>query len=557
MNSEIEEIVRLGEDSTREFKAIGIPGKRVAFPDAGEVADEIAAAANAAGAVFLFGVDNRTFKIEGVPIDKADIAERWIRDICNDSVKPPVAATIRKLAIADSGKCVLRVDVPKSLFVHEGAHGYFYRIGSSKRKMPPEMLARLFQQRSQTRLVCFDEQVVSSAETGELVRSLYSRFRTKLSPSNDAEFLRKLHLTASDQDGTIRPTVAGILFATEHPEEHLPSAYIQAVCYKGTERNADYQLDARDITGPLDVQIDEACRFVERNMRIGAVKRPARIDIPQYAMNAVFEAVVNAVAHRDYSISGAKIRLHMFSDRLELFSPGGLPNSMTLDEIEERQFARNELVCTCLSRCKIARRIENIRRTRIMDRRGEGVPVIFESTLKISGRKPEYRLLNDSELLVTFRSAPIDDREKLNEMVRSEAGIRENSKDRLEKLHGRTEMPDRKSGQKRRTEMPDRNAGHKLRTETSDRNAGQKQRTEATDKTGGRSVTDLLVALLRTTPGITQQELSSALGVARSTLNLRLAELKSIGAIRRVGPDRGGHWEVVCDTQEKRTRTQS
>ena len=179
-----------------------------------------------------------------------------------------------------------------------------------------------------------------------------------------------------------------------------------------------------------------------------------------------------------------------------------------------------------------------------MDRRGEGVPVIFESTLKISGRKPEYRLLDDSELLVTFRSAPIDDREKLNEMVRSEADTRENSQDRLEKLHGRTETPDRNAGQKRRTEMPDRKAG-------------QKQGKEVPDKTEGQSVTDLLVVLLRSTPGITQQELSSALGVARSTLNLRLSELKKIGAIRRVGPDRGGHWEVVCDTQEKRTRPQS
>ena len=424
MNGEIEKLVRFGEDSTKEFKSMGIPGKRVAFPDAGEIADEIAAAANASGALFLFGIDDKTRLIDGIPADKAEIAERWIRDICNDSVKPPVVATIRKVAIdatAGEGKCVIRLDVPKSLFVHEGPHGYFYRIGSSKRKMPPEMLARLFQQRSQTRLICFDEQVVSSADARELLRPLYSRFRTRLSPSNDTEFLRKLHLLAPDMDGTMRPTVAGILFATEHPEEHLPSAYIQAVCYKGTERNADYQLDARDITGPLDVQIDEACRFVERNMRIGAVKMPARIDIPQYAMNAIFEAVVNAVAHRDYSISGSKIRLHMFSDRLELFSPGGLPNSMTLDEIGERQFARNELICTCFSRCRIPRKIENIRRSHIMDRRGEGVPVMLESSLKHSGSKPEFRLLDDSELLVTFHSAPIDDREKMRELVRTGA----------------------------------------------------------------------------------------------------------------------------------------
>ena len=422
MVESIEDLIRLGEDSVREFKSIRIQGKRVAEPDAREISDDFASAANASGTTFLFGVNDKTHEIEGVPLDKLEIAETWLRNICNDSVKPALPATIRKVAVRDSAgkeRCVIRVDVPKSLFVHEGVHGYFYRIGSSKRKMSPEMLARLFQQRSQTRLVCFDEQVVSQAEAGELLAPLYTRFRTELSSADDSEFLRKLHFIAPDVDGVMRPTVAGVLFATEHPESYLPSAFIQAVCYRGVERNADYQLDARDITGPLDVQIDEACRFVERNMRIAAIKNPARIDIPQYAMNAVFEAVVNAVAHRDYSISGSKIRLHMFADRLEIFSPGGLPNSMSLDEIGERQFARNELICTCLSRCPVRKRLAEVKRERIMDKRGEGVPVIFSASGRLSGKRPKYKLLGESELLLTIHSAPIDDRRKLREMITS------------------------------------------------------------------------------------------------------------------------------------------
>ena len=422
MDADVKNMIRFGEDSVCEFKSIRIPGKRVAEPEVKDVADEIAAAANAAGAVFLFGINDKTREIEGIPEDKLEIAEAWLRNICNDSVKPAVVATIRKIAACDSAgieRCVIRVDVPKSLFVHESPHGYFYRIGSSKRKMSPEMLARLFQQRSQTRLICFDEQVVADAEMDELSPALYSRLRTELSSADDGEFLRKLHLVAPDADGRMRPTVTGVLVATERPEVHLPSAFIQAVCYRGVERNADYQLDARDITGPLDVQIKEACRFVERNMRIGAIKVPARIDIPQYAMSAVFEAVVNAVAHRDYSISGAKIRLHMFSDRIELFSPGGLPNSLSLDEIGSRQFARNELICTCLSRFPLPREYATPSRTRIIDRRGEGVPVIMSDTDKLSGMAPKYRLLDDSELMLTIPSAPIDDRTKLHQLVKS------------------------------------------------------------------------------------------------------------------------------------------
>lgn len=420
MVGEIEKLIRLGEDSVREFKSMRIPGKRVTEPDAKDVADEIAAAANAAGAMFLFGVNDKSHEVEGISEDKLEIAETWLRDICNDSVKPAVPATIRKIIAHDSAgveRCIIRVDVPRSLFVHEGPHGYFYRIGSSKRKMSPDMLARLFQQKSQTRFVCFDEQVVADAGMDELIPALYSRLRTGLSPDDDGEFLRKLHLVAPDVDGVMRPTVAGVLFATEHPETYLPSAFIQAVCYRGVERNADYQLDARDITGPLDRQIYEVCRFVERNMRIGAVKMPARIDIPQYAMSAVFEAVVNAVAHRDYSISGSKIRLHMFSDRLEIFSPGGLPNSLSLDEIFSRQFARNELICTCLARFPLPREFATPSRARIIDRRGEGIPVILSDTGKLSGMAPTYRLLDGSELMLTIPSAPIDDREKLHRLV--------------------------------------------------------------------------------------------------------------------------------------------
>lgn len=423
MDSDVENMIRFGEDSVCEFKSIRIPGKRVAEPEAKDIADEIAAAANATGAVLLFGVNDKTKEVEGIPEEKLDIAEAWLRNICNDSIKPAVIATIRKIAVRDSAgieRCVIRVDVPKSLFVHESPHGYFYRIGSSKRKMSPEMLARLFQQRSQTRLICFDEQVVADAEMEELIPALYSRLRTELSSADDGEFLRKLHLVAPDADGRMRPTVTGILVATERPEVHLPSAFIQAVCYRGIERNADYQLDARDITGPIDIQIKEACRFVERNMRIGAVKTPARVDIPQYAMSAVFEAVVNAVAHRDYSISGAKIRLHMFADRIELFSPGGLPNSLSLDEISSRQFARNELICTCLSRFPLPREFATSSRTRIIDRRGEGIPVIMSDTGKLSGMVPEYRLLGDSELMLTIPSAPIDDRDKLHQLVKGE-----------------------------------------------------------------------------------------------------------------------------------------
>jgi predicted HTH transcriptional regulator len=272
--------------------------------------------------------------------------------------------------------------------------------------MKPDILARLFQQRSQARLIRFDEQVVAGASLEDLNPRLWQRFRTVLSPSADREFLEKMKLLARDEDGVPRATVGGILMASDAPEAHLPGAYIQAVCYRGSARNAAHQLDAQDITGPLDLQIREACKFVERNTRVYAIKAPHRIDIPQFSLNAVFEAVVNAVAHRDYSIHGSKIRLHIFSDRLEIFSPGSIPNTLTVDSLSERQSTRNELISSLLARCPMNVNATGSRRECIMDRRGEGVPIILTESEHLSGKRPEYRLIDEAELKLTIFAAP-------------------------------------------------------------------------------------------------------------------------------------------------------
>ncbi len=267
--------------------------------------------------------------------------------------------------------------------------------------MSPEILARLFQQRSQNRLIRFDEQILMNAFIDDLSDKLWERFRTPLSPSDKVEFLEKIKLISADEDGIMHPTVSGILMSCENPEQHLSSAYIQAVCYLGKTRDST-QLDAQDITGPLDEQIKRACAFVQRNMRLSAIKAPGRIETPQYSLNAVFEAIVNAVAHRDYSIYGSKIRLHVFSDRLELYSPGSIPNTMTVESIPLRQSSRNELLSSLLARCPMNFDALGSKRMYIMDKRGEGVPIILSESKDLSGKMPEYRIIDDTELQLTI-----------------------------------------------------------------------------------------------------------------------------------------------------------
>lgn len=400
--------IHLGEDSSLELKTLEYKGIQVSGPHRNSMADELAAMANTGNGVIVLGADDKSRTVVGIPEDKLDVVETWIRGICNDLISPELFCRIRKIPIITNDGVeliVIRVDVPKSLYVHQSPSGYFHRIGSSKRKMSPEILARFFQQRSQVRIIRFDEQAVTTASQDCLKQALWEKFKTFFSPGSDEDFLLKLKLLTRDEDGKICPSVSGILMASEHPQEFITNAFIQVVAYRGTERNSAYQLDARDIVGPLDVQIAEAYKFVAKNMKIYAIKEPARRDIPQYALQAVFEAVANAVAHRDYSIQASKVRLHMFSDRLEIFSPGTIPNTMTIESLPLRQAARNELLTSLLARCPMPFEDFPGERKFLMDKRGEGVPVILSESEKLSGRLPEYRLIDDSELMLTIFAA--------------------------------------------------------------------------------------------------------------------------------------------------------
>ena len=185
--------IRLGEDSTLEFKTVLFSGRQVDEPGRRPLADELAAFANGRGGTMILGVDDKTHHVEGIPLDCIDSVETWVREICNDLVTPPLDADILKIELENpKGRLVpvLRIDVERSLFVHKSPGGYFRRIGSSKREMNPETLARIFQERSQTRVIRFDESIVPSTAPSDLHYSLTQRFlrgrrrrRTIVSPT--------------------------------------------------------------------------------------------------------------------------------------------------------------------------------------------------------------------------------------------------------------------------------------------------------------------------------------------------------------------------------------
>ncbi len=416
MRSELLEKIRLGEDSFLELKELRFAGGRIRGPTQDDLADELAAFANSRGGVLLLGVHDKTREVLGIPVDRLDAAEALIRQACEDSMKPPGAPVIERINLPDSAgveQPVMRVEVPRSLFVHQSPGGYFHRVGSSKRPIPPDHLARLFQQRSQARLIRFDETPVPGATLSHLDEALWRRFGTLRSSDTPEQLLSKLAMASRDEGGTWRPTVAGVLLACGEPQQFLSSAFIQAVAYRGKsispQPDSAYQRDAQDITGPLDQQIFEACDFVKKNMQVAARKGPGggREDFPHFDMLAVFEAATNAVAHRDYSMAGSKVRLRLFDDRLELYTPGLLVNTMTPESLPYRQAARNEAITSLLARCSVQREEFKSHRTHIMDKRGEGVPIILSRSESLSGIAPDYRLIDESELLLTIHAAAL------------------------------------------------------------------------------------------------------------------------------------------------------
>ena len=402
--------IRLGEDTTLELKAVRFRGDRIAGPLRDDLSDEIAAIANTLDGVLLLGVDDKTKEIVGIPIDQLDVVERYVYEICEQSIKPPVVFHVFRIELPDNTGAlqpILKVEVPRSLFVHESMGGYFHRQGSSKRKMPPDYLARLFQQRSQARLIRFEEQPVPQSGMSDLSEELWKKYTARSGEPSEMVLLKR-NLLSKEESETVRASVAGVLLCCEHPERFLPNAFIEAVRYRGIRQDSNYQTDAQKICGSLNQQIKQVMTFLKRNQTVRATKKPHRVETPQFSQRAVFEAVVNAVAHRDYSISGSKIRFFMFDDHLEIYSPGALPNTVTIDSIALRQATRNELITSLLAETPVAETVGEVGRRFYMEKRGDGVPIILWESEKLSGKKPVYRLIDDSELLLTIFSTKME-----------------------------------------------------------------------------------------------------------------------------------------------------
>ena len=395
--------LELGEDSRVEFKEAVFAGNRVREPHRDSIADELAAFGNTLGGTLIFSVSDAG-KVRSMNRQEMDALEAFVGEICADSVRPPLAFVTQRLVLPDRS-FVLVVEVERSALVHRSPGGYLVRQGSSRRELTSEALQRLFQQRGRSGLLGPDEAVVAGTGPNTLDAVLVDRFLSSRETEPVEVQLAKLGLVRDDDSGVTRSTVAGVLLCTERPDAYIRGALLEAVRYRGTVFGRATQLDAASISGPLDRQIRGAVNFVRLNTQVAARKAPGRVETPQFSPRAVFEAVVNAVVHRDYSMSNGKIRLFVFDDRLELYSPGALPNTLPIEAMRSRQATRNETLASILRLLAVGDIGGAGDRQYFMEQRGEGVPIIYEETRDLTGRDPQYELVGGTELRLTLPSA--------------------------------------------------------------------------------------------------------------------------------------------------------
>ena len=396
--------IRAGEDGRAEFKEVRVGDRGVISPDTADLAAELVAFANAVGGAVLFGVDD-SGAVAGIPPARLEAVEGWIINVATHNCEPLIRPILRKVLLpsaAGDERHVLLAEVPRGLYVHRTSGGrYYLRVGSTKRDLTPPELARLFQQRG--REYVFDEQAVLAAAVNHLNRNRLEAFFGRSPTIPWLDLLRNTRVTARDENRVDRPTVAGLLIFGAEPTEFLPSGSIEAACYRGERLSSDDLVHAERLAGPVSDQIDAAVAFVAQFMQPSAHTLPPGNDA-RYDLDVVDEAIVNAVAHRDYAISGSKIRLFLFADRVELYSPGGLPNTITLDEMPYRTFTRNQLLVSFLSRIR-SKRTGQV----FLESRGEGVRKILQDGEAHSGRRPEYALFGDElRLTVWAKGRPAD-----------------------------------------------------------------------------------------------------------------------------------------------------
>jgi len=308
------------------------------------LAESLVALANASGGTVLVGVDPKSGRLLGLKDAEAARDKALQAGLLTE---PPLIIPMPEVATLDD-QTVLVITVPPGLpHVYSLRGKYLIRVGAQNKPLAPKKLRRLIIERGE---VSFESLVSSGATLDDIDWDKAERYLASLEGLSAAVTEEALHNRGClvREDGGYRPTNAGVLLFGVQPERFVKSSEIIVARYAGREMSDAFVRE--DIRGTLPDQIRRAEAFLVSNMKRGvrlvSLEREEQVEYPT---KAVREAIVNAVAHRDYSIRGDEIRVFMFSDRIEFYSPGRLPGHVTVDNIVQERFSRNEVIVQVLA----------------------------------------------------------------------------------------------------------------------------------------------------------------------------------------------------------------
>ena len=375
-----------GEGLHTEFKAWPLP--------ADDLAAAIVAFANTDGGRVFLGVDDSGVAADG--IGDLDRATQFVDSVAFNNCSPPV--TVLQETLETAGGTVLAVNVPKGDHVpyQTGWGAYYVRTSTGRRYPSRGELLRLFQAGEN---LFYDETPVGrstlsdrdESATDEMLEAIQDQ-GLDLSGIPRDRLLRNWGLI--DDDGGDRLTVAGVLLLARAPQRFFPHAYVSALRIPGVDI-ATPPIDQKRIEGRLFDLLSDALRFLDfhlmRRHRIRGLEPEVVLEFPVACLR---ETLVNAVAHRDYTIAGP-IRLLVFDDRVEVRTPGGLPNSVRLDQLPAGvHVLRNPTVYNLL-----------LKRGLVSDA-GSGIPRMIRLLREKTGHEPNLRLEGNEFVVALTRTNP-------------------------------------------------------------------------------------------------------------------------------------------------------
>ncbi|AJA48718.1 ATP-dependent DNA helicase RecG [Clostridium pasteurianum DSM 525 = ATCC 6013] len=382
--TELLNVIKNGENSYIEFKEEAIKAK--------DLAEEFVAFANAEGGTVLIGIADDG-GIKGVT--DSNIEEK-IMNICRNNCIPNIIPLYEEIEFNQLKVVVVAISKGLNKPYYTVDNKYYIRVGTTKRIASREELMRLFEANGS---IHFDISPVYNTSIKDLhfdiIRDYFFKYNTFDLYEEDKKSVERILINADilkEVDGKVVCSVGGLLIFGKNPDNTLPQNGISFAHFRGNEIT-DELIDKKVINGRLQDIAEQTLVVLKNNMKnpstINQLKREEREEYPVLVLR---EAIVNALVHRNYSISGSKIRVFMFDDRIEFHSPGKLPNTVTIEKMKIGvSYARNPF---------LVKYMENMR---YIDQLGRGIPMIMKEMKDMGVKDPDLREVGEEFILTVYK----------------------------------------------------------------------------------------------------------------------------------------------------------